>query len=81
MNVMHVRGKIHDVLSQRVLLPLARARQLAQPRTRPAMNALSEGLRFRQSAATWSDDRRYEWMLRQLREVVRRADRQTVYCR
>ncbi len=81
MNVMHVRGKIHDVLSQRVLLPLARARQLAQPRTRPAMNALSEGLRFRQSAGTWSDDRRYEWMLRQLREVVRRADRQTVYYR
>jgi phenylacetate-CoA ligase len=81
MNAMNVAGKLHDVVSRRILLPMARARQVAHPRTRPTMAALSEGMRFRQRAIGWSDDRKYEWMLERLRQVVRRAGRETVYYR
>jgi phenylacetate-CoA ligase len=35
--------------------------------------AFAEGLRFREDAASWSDDRRREWMLGALRRTVRHA--------
>ena len=81
MSAIDLRGRAHDLLSQRVLLPLATARQLARPATRPAMRALHDGLRFRQRASAWTDDQRRTWMQSRLREVVRRAARDTVYYR
>ena len=81
MTAIDIRGRVHDFLSQRVLLPLANARQLAQPATRPAMRALDAGLRFRQRAAGWTEDQRREWILHRLRDVVRGAARDTAYYR
>jgi phenylacetate-CoA ligase len=81
MNVTDVSGNLHDVFSQRILLPLARARQVARPRTRPAMSAWFEGLRFRERALAWSDDSKRAWILNRLRDVLRRANRDTVYYR
>jgi len=74
-------GKAHDFLSQRILLPLASARQLARPATRPGMKAYFEGLRFRAAAARWTDDERRAWIRDRLRHVVRRAAREAVYYR
>src|SRR4029450_3601275 len=81
MNVPAVRGNLHDVFSRRILLPLARARQVARPRTRPTMSAWFEGLRFRERALAWSDDSKRAWILNRLRDVLRRATRDTVYSR
>ena len=69
MSAIDLRGRAHDLLSQRVLLPLATARQLVRPATRPAMRALHDGLRFRQRAIAWTDDQRCTWMQGRLREV------------
>ena len=81
MRLTDLRAKAHDLLSQRVLLPFAGARQLARPATRPAMRAFYAGLRFRERAGTWTAEERREWMLRRLREVVRQAARHTTYYR
>ena len=72
---------IHDLLSQKVLLPLARAQRMARASRRPAMRAFHEGLRFRQESAAWDEGRRREWMLKRLREVVRRATVETDFYR
>lgn len=72
---------IHDLLSQKVLLPLTRAQRMARASRRPAMRAFYAGLRFRHESAAWDEGRRREWMLRRLREVVRRAAVETVFYR
>ena len=77
----HLTGSIHDVLSRRVLLPLAAARQLARPATRPAMVAFFEGLRFRTDAGAWSEEERRAWVHARLQAVVRRAAIETDYYR
>jgi phenylacetate-coenzyme A ligase PaaK-like adenylate-forming protein len=81
MSTVDVTGKLHDVLSQRVLIPLAHARRIARPATRPAMNAFLDGLRFREATVTWAENQKREWMLGRLRTIVRRAAQDTVYYR
>jgi phenylacetate-CoA ligase len=81
MNVTDLSGNLHDVFSRRILLPLARARQVARPRTRPAMSAWFEGLRFREGVLAWNDDSKRAWILNRLREVLRCANRDTRYYR
>ncbi|MDQ1525096.1 MAG: hypothetical protein QOE47_3020, partial [Pyrinomonadaceae bacterium] len=72
---------IHGLLSSKVLLPLTRAQRLARASRRPAMRAFYEGMRFRGQSAAWKEDERRAWMLKRLREVVRRAALETVYYR
>ena len=81
MTAVDFTGKLHDVLSQRVLIPLAYARRIARPATRPAMNAFRDGLRFRDAALAWREDQKREWLLGRLRSVVRSAARETPYYR
>jgi phenylacetate-coenzyme A ligase PaaK-like adenylate-forming protein len=75
------KGKIHDRLSLGVLLPLARLQRLARPSRRPTMRAYSAGLRFRRESLSWTQDEKQSWILKRLRLVVRRAERETVYYR
>jgi len=72
---------IHELLSRKALLPLTRAQRMARASRRPAMRAFYAGLRFRRESAAWDERRRREWMLRRLREVVRRAAVETVFYR
>jgi phenylacetate-CoA ligase len=79
-NVRALAGQtVHDLLSRKLLLPLTRAQRMARASRRPAMRAFYEGMRFRRRSAAWDEQQRREWMLRQLRSVVRRAARETVY--
>ncbi len=69
------------MLSLKVLVPFSHLQQLARPSRRPFAAAFREGRRFRRESATWSLDRRREWMLQRLRKLVRRAYHETVYYR
>jgi len=64
---------IHDLASQRVLVPLSYAGRAARPSKRSVYRAFARGLRFRRSARDWSNDRKREWMLTALRQAVRHA--------
>jgi len=44
-------------------------------------SAFHEGLKFREQAASWSSDRKLDWILRRLRATVRRAYLTTAYYR
>lgn len=76
-----MRGRAREWVSRRALLPLARAQRFARGATRPALRAFYEGLRFRREAESWSEDERRAWVLARLREVARRAERESVYYR
>ena len=76
-----IRGRAREWVSRRALLPLARAQRFARGATRPALRAFYEGMRFRREAEAWGEDERRAWVLARLREVVRRAERETVYYR
>ena len=75
-----IRG-IHDSLSMHVLTPFSRLQRSKRPATRATQQAFNEGLRFRREAATWSDERKRQWMLERLRTVVRGAYDETIYYR
>lgn len=74
-------SKTHEFVSRRALLPLARTARAARGATRPQLLAFREGLRFRRDALGWTDGQRRAWVLKRLREVVRRAARETDYYR
>jgi hypothetical protein len=76
-----IRERGCELLSRRVLLPLARAQRWARPATRPALRAFYEGLRFRRAARAWGEGERRAWVLARLRESARRAEAETVYYR
>ena len=68
-----------EPMSSRVIRSLWRAAQNGRRSTNPAMRdayrAYRDGVRFRVASATWSDDRKRDWMLQRLRVVVRDAAR------
>jgi phenylacetate-CoA ligase len=73
--------KVHQLISQRALLPFARVRSMARKSSRPIMVAFYEGLRFRKQSETWSDDRKRLWMLHRLRACLRKAYEETPFYR
>ncbi|HEX6284791.1 MAG TPA: hypothetical protein VFZ71_07945 [Pyrinomonadaceae bacterium] len=75
-----IRG-IHDSLSLHVLTPFSRLQRSKRSATRATQEAFNEGIRFRRNAATWDDERKRQWILERLRNVVRRAYDETVYYR
>ena len=74
-------GKIHDFYSQRVYLPFSNLQRMARPSRRAVAHSFHEGMRFRQRSFGWSQDQRRQWILGQLRQVVRAAYQQTAYYR
>jgi phenylacetate-CoA ligase len=76
-----IKVRAREWVSRRALLPLARAQRFARPATRAAVRAFYEGMRFRREAEGWREGERRAWVLARLREVVRRAERETVYYR
>jgi phenylacetate-CoA ligase len=76
-----VSGRLHELLAVGAFQPLHRAYRRARPAMRPQIRARDEGLRFRQESEGWDEDRRRAWILTRLREVVRRAWRETPYYR
>jgi phenylacetate-CoA ligase len=76
-----MRRALHDLVSRRACVPLSYAGRAVRTSTRPTYRAFVEGLRFRQRAAQWSDDRKREWMLGALRRTVRRAWHTTPFYR
>jgi phenylacetate-CoA ligase len=74
-------GKIHDLYSQRLYLPLSNLQRAVRPARRAVASAFRNGLSFRESALTWSDDQKREWVINRLRTVVRTAANQTEYYR
>lgn len=72
---------LHAMLSQRLLLPLSRLRALARPASRAVMRAYYESWRLRRQAASWDEDQRRVWVLRRLREALRRAYAETPFYR
>lgn len=78
---MDLIGGLHDNLSLHVLKPFERLQRSTRSATRPTQQAFDNGLRFRREAAGWDEQRRTDWILKRLREVVRRAHAETVYYR
>lgn len=78
---MSLTAKAHELLSRKVLLPLWHTQRHLRPSRRPVARAINDGLRFRRTAARWSDDRKREWILERLRVAVRRAYRDTPHYR
>jgi phenylacetate-CoA ligase len=78
---MDLFGGIHDNLSLHVLTPFARLQRSTRATTRATQQAFNDGLRFRREAANWDEQRRTDWTLKRLRELVRRAYDETVYYR
>lgn len=74
-------SKVHQMISQRALLPFARARGLARKGARPVMLAYYQGLRFRQQSADWSNDKKSLWVLHRLRQSLRQAFEETPFYR
>lgn len=68
-----VLTRAHEMLSQRVVVPMYRRYLGVRPGTRALQHAYAEGTRMRRASASWSDDQRRDWTLRQLRSVVRYA--------
>jgi phenylacetate-CoA ligase len=73
--------KVHQLISQRALLPFARARGLARKSARPLLRAYYQGLHFRQQASAWSSEQKQQWVLQRLRQALRRADEETPFYR
>ena len=71
----------HDLASVHLLQPLHRLYRWSRPRMRPTVMSFWEGLEFRTQAERWDEQRKLEWILRQLRTVVRRAGRETAFYR
>ena len=80
-NIVNLQRAARDWLSIKALAPSMRLLHMARPSIRPGRAVFYEGLRFRQEAAAWSQDRKREWILRRLRFTTRRAYRETVYYR
>jgi len=78
---LNVGHQVHEAISRRLLVPIARAQRLARPSRRPAMQAFYQGLRFRRAAEPWSAGRKQEWILAQLRRAVRYAAQESPYYR
>jgi phenylacetate-CoA ligase len=74
-----LKRKTHDIISGKMLLPLARARRRVGDLRRPVMLAYLDGMKFRRESARWNDAERREWILNRLRLVARRAYRETDY--
>ncbi|HEV8511016.1 MAG TPA: hypothetical protein VGQ48_11255 [Gemmatimonadales bacterium] len=74
-------GTVREWLARGVLLPLYRAQRALRPSRRAALRHCTEGRRFRSDAVGWSDARKRDWMLAQLRVAVRRAYRETSFYR
>jgi phenylacetate-CoA ligase len=72
---------MRDALIRGLLRPLYEAQRWVRPAMRPAILARNEGLRFRRRAWCWPEDRRRDWVLERLREVVREAARTPFYAR
>jgi phenylacetate-CoA ligase len=64
-----------------IVQPIHRAYRWVRPGTRPAVSFFWQGLAFRNQTNAWSADRKREWMLKRLREVVRGAASETPYYR
>jgi phenylacetate-CoA ligase len=56
-----------------VLQPLYRLRRRGSAAGRAALRAFAAGIAFRRSAEAWPDERRDQWLLHRLRQVVRTA--------
>jgi phenylacetate-coenzyme A ligase PaaK-like adenylate-forming protein len=78
---MDLIGGLHDNLSLHVLKPFERLQRSTRSATRATQQAFNNGLNFRRAAASWDDERRLDWTLQRLREIVRRAYDETVYYR
>lgn len=76
-----MKNKAHELLSRKLMLPLARWQRAARPSRRAAVLAYREGMRLRGAALGWDDEEKREWVLRRLRFAARRAGRDTVYYR
>src|SRR5881409_720472 len=72
---------MRELLARGVLLPLYRAQRSLRPSRRAAMRHARDGRDFRSAASGWSDTRKRDWILAQLRAVVRRAYRDTSFYR
>src|SRR5262249_45773116 len=70
---------LRDVVSKRIALPLLKVQQRFCLVRRAAVLASAEGLQFRIEAQNWPEPRRKEWVLKQLRFVVRAAVANTAY--
>ena len=76
---MDLIGGLHDNLSLHVLTPFSRLQRANRAATRPTQQAFDNGLRFRREAANWDEERRRDWVLNRLRDIVRRAYAETAY--
>src|SRR5262245_31621415 len=70
-----------DWLSIDVLVPASHLLQRVRPARSKMRSAYFEGIRFWQKAATWSGERKMQWIRDRLRFVVRRAYSETAYYR
>lgn len=70
---------VHDLFSRYVGIPLADCQRALRPSERNRLLSARRGLQFRVQALGWSQPEKEQWILRQLRHVVRNAARDTAY--
>lgn len=80
-NMRSLPDRIHEPLSRHVLLRLWRAQRRIRPSRRAVAAAVVDGMRFRSSTGTWSDQQKVDWILDRLRFSLRQAYRLTKYYR
>ena len=79
--IRNLAATAHELLSTNLLVPLSRLQRIVRPSRREVMRFYYEGMRLRNRAEGWEDDRKADWILQRLRFVVRRAYRETIFYR
>lgn len=74
-----VTAGVRELSSRFVLLPVLHAVRRRRKSTRDAERSYAEGLRVRRSQQAWPEQQRREWILRQLRETVRYAAKESAF--
>ena len=72
-------GGAREVSSRFLLLPLLHTARLGRTSTRDSERSFLEGLRVRRGQIGWPEERRREWILRQLRHTLQYAAKETPY--
>jgi phenylacetate-CoA ligase len=70
---------LRDILSKKIALPLLDFQQRLRPSRRGIALKADHALAFRSDTFTWSEDKKQDWVLQQLRSVLRNAAAHTPY--
>ena len=72
-------GDVRETLTRGVLLPISHLRRLIHPARRPVILAYYRAMALRNTLTSLDEEARLNWLMNQLRQLVRFAGRETRY--